>query len=216
MRLFPSRTAGFTLVELMIALVLTSVAAIGIYRSFVTLSTASDIEEQTIEMQQNLRIGMNRMVKELRMAGYRFSTSAPTFGFTGAAATTLSFTTNTNEDNVVDPDEIIAYQLDTSEKALKRQTNGGYWWPVISNVDALDFVYLNSSGAVISNPGANLGQIFRVQIALVVRTGNEDYSYRNFDSYQNLQGAVIYTATGDNFRRRLMTAEVTCYNLGPW
>ena len=60
---------GFTLVELMIAVFLSAIAVIGIYRGYTSFSQAADAQEQIIELQQNLRIGMYRLEKDLRRAG---------------------------------------------------------------------------------------------------------------------------------------------------
>ncbi len=49
---------GFTLVELMIVVLLTGIAVIAIYRGYTAFSQSADTQEQIIEMQQNLRIGM--------------------------------------------------------------------------------------------------------------------------------------------------------------
>jgi len=60
---------GFTLVELMIVVLLTGIAVIAIYRGYTAFSHSADVQEQIIEMQQNLRIGMLMLEKDLRRAG---------------------------------------------------------------------------------------------------------------------------------------------------
>jgi prepilin-type N-terminal cleavage/methylation domain-containing protein len=60
---------GFTLVELMVAVVLSAIAVVAIYRGYTSFSQSSDAQEQIIEMQQNLRIGMQWIEKDLRRAG---------------------------------------------------------------------------------------------------------------------------------------------------
>ena len=60
---------GFTLVELMIVVFLSAIAVIAIYRGYTAFSHSADVQEQIIEMQQNLRIGMYRLVKDLMRAG---------------------------------------------------------------------------------------------------------------------------------------------------
>lgn len=59
---------GFTLVELMIVVLLTGIAVIAIYRGYTAFSHSADVQEQIIEMQQNLRIGMQWLEKDLRRA----------------------------------------------------------------------------------------------------------------------------------------------------
>jgi prepilin-type N-terminal cleavage/methylation domain-containing protein len=60
---------GFTLVELMVVVLLTAIAVIAIYRGYTAFSSSADAQEQIIEMQQNLRIGMYMIEKDIRRAG---------------------------------------------------------------------------------------------------------------------------------------------------
>jgi len=60
---------GFTLVELMVTVLLTAIAVVSIYRGYTAFSQSADAQQQVIEMQQNLRIGMNWLVADIRRAG---------------------------------------------------------------------------------------------------------------------------------------------------
>ena len=60
---------GFTLVELMIVVFLSAIAVIAIYRGYTAFSHSADAQEQIIEMQQNLRIGMYSLFKDVMRAG---------------------------------------------------------------------------------------------------------------------------------------------------
>jgi prepilin-type N-terminal cleavage/methylation domain-containing protein len=60
---------GFTLVELMVAVFLTAIAVISIYRGYTSFSQSADTQQQVMEMQQNLRIGMSRLAADIRRAG---------------------------------------------------------------------------------------------------------------------------------------------------
>ena len=64
-----NNTRGFTLVELMVTVFLTAIAVIAIYRGYTAFSQSSDAQQQVMEMQQNLRIGMYTMVKDIMRAG---------------------------------------------------------------------------------------------------------------------------------------------------
>jgi hypothetical protein len=104
-------------------------------------------------------------------------------------------------------------------------------------VEALDFVYFDDTEAEIgpslptaaecpyvalpgfagelSLKGDELQEVDRVEITLVVRATNEDYRYTNKETYRNLQPGVageIYTAPGDNFRRRVFSMSVQIRN----
>ena len=86
----------------------------------------------------------------------------------------------------------------------------GYNQPVAENIDALDFVYLDENAEVTGK----LSEVRSVQISLVARTGRGDQGYINRNSYRNQQGTEILAAQNDNFRRKLLTVEVRCRNLG--
>ena len=64
-----SNVSGFTLVELMVVVFLSAIAVIAIYRGYTAFTQSADAQEQTIEMQQNLRIGMYTLFKDVMRAG---------------------------------------------------------------------------------------------------------------------------------------------------
>lgn len=61
---------GVTLIELLIALVLSAILTGGIYRTFIHQQKSYTTREQVADMQQNVRVAINRMMREIRMAGF--------------------------------------------------------------------------------------------------------------------------------------------------
>jgi prepilin-type N-terminal cleavage/methylation domain-containing protein len=61
---------GVTLIELSIALVISSILIAGLYRVFIGQHKTYTVQEQVVDMQQNARVGINRMMSEIRMAGF--------------------------------------------------------------------------------------------------------------------------------------------------
>jgi len=61
---------GLTLIELLLALVLSSILIAALYRIFIGQQKTYTVQEQVAEMQQNVRIAMDQITKEVRMAGY--------------------------------------------------------------------------------------------------------------------------------------------------
>ena len=61
---------GMTLIELLVALVVSGILVAGVYRTFVSQQNTFTVQEQVVDMQQNVRLAINRMTRELRMAGY--------------------------------------------------------------------------------------------------------------------------------------------------
>ena len=61
---------GVTLIELLIALVLSSILTAALYRAFISQQKTYTVQDQVAEMQQNIRVALGQMTKEIRMAGY--------------------------------------------------------------------------------------------------------------------------------------------------
>ena len=61
---------GLTLIELLITLAIGCLLVAGIYRTFISQQRTYTVQEQVVDMQQNVRIAINQMVRELRMAGF--------------------------------------------------------------------------------------------------------------------------------------------------
>jgi prepilin-type N-terminal cleavage/methylation domain-containing protein len=66
----PNRSKGVTLIELLIALVISAIIIAGIYRTFIHQQKTYATQEQVADMQQNVRVSINRMMREIRMAGF--------------------------------------------------------------------------------------------------------------------------------------------------
>ncbi len=209
--------AGYTLVELMVAVALTGIVTVAIYKSYISVSTGYDVQDQLVEVQQNARVAMDRMVREIRMAGYD-PLEAGTAGI-DASATSQQIVFSLYDDDA-GAMTYISYKLGvdaSGRKELQRQegasVGAGTWQSVMLNVDALDFGYVAVDGSAAA-PAAAVG----VEIAIVVRTSNEDYGYTDTRTYVNQAGTTILApadyATAKNFRRRLLTAIIACRNLG--
>jgi type IV pilus assembly protein PilW len=117
--------------------------------------------------------------------------------------------------------EQIQYAM-TGGGALGRQIWNGPLTPLAENIDAINFVYLDGADPpnVLATPVVDRSEIRSVQITIVARSGQNVpvFFYRQTDDriYRNQQGTIILdmSAAPDAFRRRLLTAEVRCRNLG--
>ena len=61
---------GLTLLELLVALVMSSIVIAALYRTFVGQQRTYTIQEQVIDMRQNARGATGNMIRELRMSGF--------------------------------------------------------------------------------------------------------------------------------------------------
>jgi prepilin-type N-terminal cleavage/methylation domain-containing protein len=61
---------GLTLIELLVALVLSALIIAAIYRIFLGQQKTYTVQEQVVEMRQNARAAISNMMRELRMTGF--------------------------------------------------------------------------------------------------------------------------------------------------
>ena len=157
-------------------------------------------------MHQNLRAGMTVMTKDIRTAGYDPTRSLGT-GIIQADSDQLQFTRVDVDSGTT---EAIAYSYDADTLTLRRNNQ-----TVADNIEALDFVYLDSSGVTT----ASLSDIRSIQVTMVARTGKGDQGYVNSDIYYNQMGDQVFPPSGDpapndNIRRNSLSREIKCRNLG--
>jgi type IV pilus assembly protein PilW len=67
---FLKKKNGLTIIELLIALILSSILIAALYRVLISQQKNYTVEDQVADMQQNVRVAIGQMTKEIRMAGY--------------------------------------------------------------------------------------------------------------------------------------------------
>jgi prepilin-type N-terminal cleavage/methylation domain-containing protein len=70
MRMSLRESKGLTLTEVLVALVVSAILIAALYRTFIGQQKTYTVQEQVVDMQQNARLAINRMMKEMRMAGF--------------------------------------------------------------------------------------------------------------------------------------------------
>jgi prepilin-type N-terminal cleavage/methylation domain-containing protein len=70
MKMMHSGEKGVTLIELLIALVMSSLLIAALFRVFISQQRIYTVQEQVVDIQQNVRVAINRMMSEIRMAGF--------------------------------------------------------------------------------------------------------------------------------------------------
>lgn len=218
-----SRCEGFTLVELMIVILISAILAGASFTVYKSQQKAYLQVEQTSAIQQSMRSALYFIENELKMAGCDPTETAMnafaggnTNGLLVCNANSVRFVmdlrgaaaTDTYDgiiDNGIEPNEDINFWLNGAD--LQRNNN-----VIAENVDALDFVYLDQSGAAT----ASIAQVYFIQATLIIRAPRSERDFTGPASYQNLQGDTIYTppANERNFRRRSVTTTVRLRNMG--
>ena len=209
---------GFTIIEVMIAVVISSVLITAVYQTFHSQQRSYTMQNEAAAMEQNLRGSLYLLTKELRSAGYnpnqattndfRFVTSFPATNnlFVVNYATdhsivafTLDTCDGTDVCGVIEPNrnEQIAYRFNDAQKTLERfndtQANPAQKWEIVaSNIDAVYFTYFDQKNNKITTN--NPENIEYVEIALLARTGKQDSKYTNTHVYTNKEGVNLCPA----------------------
>jgi prepilin-type N-terminal cleavage/methylation domain-containing protein len=194
---------GFSLIELLVAMVIMSVVSLAIYSVFAVTSRTYTTQGVTADVQQSVRAAMEVMLQDIRTAGLD-PTSSGNFGIELAEASKLRFTSDsidagTNDFNGVLDDtnsERITYVLQGTQldQILYETTASVESEPLISDVQNLTFTYFDADGNDLGSPvpASQLADIRTINVSITV----EEPAGRN--------GSVS----------RTLTKQVKCRNMG--
>jgi type IV pilus assembly protein PilW len=231
---------GFTLVELMVTLAISSLVMSGIYAVFHKQVATHNTERLVVSMQQNVRAAVSFMERDIRMARYD-PTGSGLFTIGTANRARLQFLSdNTVEDGAVSDGENITYALDNDADGngiadgtpcnLVRIINlaGATRTDVVArNIDALNFDYFDTSvipvNALIDKtaapwqvPAGQIVDIGYIRVSIVARSGATIpamfINHTDAKIYRNRSGDTILPAQNNDFRRMQVTTEIDCRN----
>ncbi len=211
--------SGFTLIELMVTLLISSVVVGAVYTTYNKQQRIYTAQDQVVDVQQNLRAALSVMENEMRMAGYDPSATG-LYGVTAASAGTFAFTADINNDGGSPGDgESFQYELYDSSNplgggvkdSLRRTPKGS---SLADNIYNLEFYYQLSDGTWTTSPSTmQLNAIRAVKISILARSGRTDPDYVDTNKYITASGAQ-WGPFNDHYRRRFMITTVKCRNLG--
>jgi prepilin-type N-terminal cleavage/methylation domain-containing protein len=168
---------GFSLIELLVAMVIMSVVSLAIYGVFSVSSRSYTTQGVTADVQQSVRAAMEVMLQDIRAAGLD-PTSSGNFGIELAEAAKLRFTSDSIDagifNGVLDStnSERITYVLVGTQldQILYETTASEDSGPLISDVQNLSFTYFDADGNDLGSPVpvANLADIRTVEITMTV------------------------------------------------
>ncbi|MGL1931574.1 MAG: prepilin-type N-terminal cleavage/methylation domain-containing protein [Desulfotalea sp.] len=180
---------GFTIVEMMVALVLSALIIVAIYSAYTIQQKTHTAQAQVVVMQQNARALLDIMVREIRMAGYDDST----LGVAGAEiyiadSSSIAFSADLNEDgDTTDAGENIAFSLydNNGVSTQGRLTSAAVipaalvgLQPIAENIERLEFLYTLDNGNRVLNPTAGqLDNIVAVQISVLAVSAQRDANF---------------------------------------
>jgi prepilin-type N-terminal cleavage/methylation domain-containing protein len=99
----PKNEAGFTIIELLIVMLLMGLVMTAIHSLYVTHQRSTYVQDEVVEVQQNLRIGIDSMTRDIRMAGFlipQTTTPVAAVGSAGGPVQPLPAPDNINSDTI--------------------------------------------------------------------------------------------------------------------
>jgi prepilin-type N-terminal cleavage/methylation domain-containing protein len=114
-----SDQAGFSLVEMLIVLGILGVVLGAINSLYIAHQRSATVEGEVVDIQQNLRLAMEQMTRDISMAGFLVSGADPVFAVVNNASPTAdSVTLNTGSES------LVAATINTSSPAVNVAAGG--------------------------------------------------------------------------------------------
>lgn len=189
MSYFPKKSPnGFTLIEMVVALGLSLVTVSAVYSLYVGELRAQYVREDRLEMQQQARVVMDVISRELLIAGYDpravNKDGNLTNDFLGITydPNRLMIKADLNGNGLIaDPNESITFVYDSKTHTLRRNTGGGNQ-PFGENIESFLVEYFDQSG----NPTVDSISIRQVKITVTARTEDPDLKYTSNGGYRTV------------------------------
>ncbi len=177
---------GFSLLEPLVVAAIFGIVLTAIYSTAVTSQTISVRGSNKIDLQQNARVGMERMATEIRMAGYDPSNVLPAlatvpqdcaatpprgagpFVVQAACANAIGFLADVTGDGIT---EKVVYRQVGTQVLRETSSWNGTAFPaagssaLVDSVTALTFTYYDGGNAVTADPSS----IRRITIRLTTQ-----------------------------------------------
>ena len=157
-----NRENGFTLTELLVAMVIAGVVMAAVYSAYVSQQKSYEITEEVSAIQQNLRAAMFFLERDIRMAGYDPS-GTDNFGFQNIVLNsqdTIRVTWDEDEDGLSGATEYVFYKVE--DNALKQDGGDGNDDIIAEDITEVTFEFLTGTG----NPTSVASDIRMVDITL--------------------------------------------------
>ena len=168
------RTAsGFTVVEVLVSLAIMSILFGAVYQSFDIFNRSYTKENVKAGIQQRTRIGIDLMVRDIRLAGLDPLGTANARIIT-ADADNIRFSADLPpyDGDINDPFEDITYFLDGDllrQTAVLKPGTGLTPATLLDNIDALTFTYLDASDTPMAVPVGSTEDIRTVIVSLTMQ-----------------------------------------------
>ena len=189
---------GFTLIELLIALAVGALLMGGIYGLLAQQRNAYARHQQMLEMRQNVRLGLDVMINDIRMAGFDPTGNAGA-GIVTARADLMRFTIDRNGSGTIGdaPFEDVAYRARAGSLRIQsvREKASGFQ-AVVDTIQRLRFCYVLPSSdpqppCVSQVPAGQLQNIRAVRVTLTAKASRRDPQYPENGGYRTLERVAV-------------------------
>ncbi|MBI5745633.1 MAG: prepilin-type N-terminal cleavage/methylation domain-containing protein [Nitrospirae bacterium] len=189
---------GFSLIEIVITIFISLIVGTASWNIFISHYKGYQAQTAILDAQQNASLGIDMMVREIKMAGYDpadkafngekyLSDGTQVKKIVEAKEKKIRFLADINGDgNFNDKDddnEDITYELRDGETTLRRKSRiGGQ--PLSENIESLHITYLDREGKIIPSPVSDTSVIRMVEIYIRSRTERADPDFKFDDGYR--------------------------------
>jgi prepilin-type N-terminal cleavage/methylation domain-containing protein len=166
-----ARPRGFSVLEVLVATALFAAVMAGVYLLYVTMQGTMTRGEMKSDLHQNARVGMDRMMQELRMAGYDPENALPQVlsqpfnEIRAAGAACLSFVTYRTH-GASEKSVRVTYSVNRDAELLRREDDwdsalkvfaASSTQPLANAVSQLAFTYYDVFNRILKPSGAVVG-----------------------------------------------------------
>ncbi len=162
------RQAGFSLIELIIVMAVSLIVLGAMSSAFTSHAKTTSMQVLTVDTVHRARTALASMTRDIRMAGYRTSSSAVT-GIAQATATSIRILVDINQDGTISgSDEDVTLSFDNGSKTINRNGN-----VMADQIESLALTYTLKDGSTSQAP-TDLTSIRKVTLTLIVRSSTID------------------------------------------
>lgn len=232
---------AFTMIELLMALLVVSIIGGIIAGSYVSGNQIKTKQDGIVEIQQNIRVALHLLSRELKMAGYEPATNwnsalfKTTNQITSLNQASVSFSyvpdpldpiasnpIDMNGDGILDNGQTIALTYNLNAGILNRNVSVGGGintaMPIVSNISSITFSFFNDDGtgnrAWATNPAVSPAYTVAIGITVVAESTRVDPKHPvAADLFTDPYTGTIYTEPTDQRIRRMASTVVNLRNM---
>lgn len=191
---------GVTLVELMIAMVLSMLLMSAVYMTYTAQHKSGTVQSRVVYMQQDLRAVMDIMERDIRNAGCNPQGAAGIQALVpaGCSSTTLQTmadlstgtSTNPGDGDATDSDENVTYRLNGTTATLERVDNTtNTVQPLARNITQLNFTYYGKD-RLTRDPATKSTEVLSIEVSIKISSDKVDPDTGNY-IYRSMQRRIV-------------------------